>query len=271
MGFLCSIACGLEKTSVDEIHLSYQEALHALRSHTIQIESSVFQYTGEEIGDQSGFLEIREEEQNLIHSILTYDPAGISACLDQIFDKAIVEKESFEKVSASCVRLASAVFSALDEMGLSFSGEFDTYQDTLLAIQGYHSVKHLRQFMGRFMEQVHVLLDQAEKRKYSSVVDQAVAYVKKHYQSELSVKSISAELYITPNYFSQIFKSQMGKNFTDYLNEVRVSHAKKLLRDKNRKVYEVAGECGYPNYKYFNSVFKKYTGYSPKEYRNGGV
>lgn len=271
VGFLCTISCGLEKDSSDEIYLSYQEAVSALRRHTSRIENNVFQYTGDSILDGSGFLEIQEEERLLINDIQKYDTGGMQAYIDTIFQKAVEEQEPYEKVNSTCVRLATAVFSVLDEMGLYLQNESYTYRNTLMAIQQYHSVTHLKQFMTSFMQEVSECLEKVEKKKYSSVVDKAVDYVRKNYRNEISVKSISVELFVTPNYFSQIFKSQMGMNFIDYLNEVRIERAKELLKDGRLKIYEVAEQSGYQNYKYFNTVFKKYTGYSPKEYRNGAV
>ncbi len=270
-GFLCTISCGMEKEHIEEIYLSYQEAVSALRLHTSRIDNNVFQYSDENIRDNYGFLDIQEEEKQLMNDILKYDTKSVQMYMNAIFQKAVEEQEPFEKVNATCVRLASAVFSVLDEMGVYFREESYSYQDTLMAIQQYHSVKHLKQFMMGFMKKVSECLEKVEKKKFSSVVDQAVEYVKKNFKEEISVKSISAELFITPNYFSQIFKSQMGMNFIDYLNEVRIAYAKELLKDSRLKAYEVAEMSGYQNYKYFNTVFKKYTGYSPKEYRNGAV
>lgn len=270
-GFLCSIACGLEKHSIEEIYLSYQESVQALRCHASQIENNVFQYTGESILDGADFMEIREEEKQLLNDIQKYDTDGIQAYINAIFEKAVAEQEPYEKVNSTCVRLVTQVFSVLDEMGIKFQNSTYSYKDTLLAVQQYHSIKNLKKFVEAFMQAVAECLEKAEKKKYSSVVEQAVNYVKENYMEEISVKSISAELYITPNYFSQIFKSQLGMNFIDYLNEIRIEHAKKLLKNHKLKIYEVAEQSGYQNYKYFNTVFKKYTGYSPKEYRNGAI
>lgn len=254
-GFLCTISCGLEKRKIEEIHSSYQEAICALRRHVSRTENNVFQYTDEQIGDGAGFLEIQEEERQLINDIQEYDTGSIEKHMNAIFRKAVEEREPYEKVNSTCVRLASAVFSVMDEMGLHLQKEFYTYQETLAAIQQYHSVSNLKSFMTAFLGTVSSLLEKAEKKKYSSVVDEAVTYVQKNFKNEISVKSISAELFITPNYFSQIFKSQMGMNFIDYLNEVRIGYAKTLLRDRNLKVYEVAEQSGYQNYKYFNIVW----------------
>lgn len=150
-----------------------------------------------------------------------------------------------------CLRAAEKLSG---EMGvrcaISRGSEKDNMEEIYLSYQD--AVKSLRE----------------EKEKYSVVIIGAMEFIERHYAEEISAKRIADELFITPNYFSRIFKTAVGMNFTDYLNEFRVRKAKILLSDMKYKVYQVAEMAGYQNYKYFNKVFKKYTGYSPKEYRN---
>ena len=74
-------------------------------------------------------------------------------------------------------------------------------------------------------------------------------------------------LNITPEYLSMLFKREMGMNFSIFLKEFRISHAKRLLKETDMKIYEVAQECGYSNSNYFARIFKEVTGVSPAEYR----
>ena len=60
----------------------------------------------------------------------------------------------------------------------------------------------------------------------------------------------------------------MGKNFTDYLNEVRIEHAKALLKNTDKKMYQIAKAVGYDNVQYFFRVFKKLERQTPEQYRN---
>jgi two-component system response regulator YesN len=59
----------------------------------------------------------------------------------------------------------------------------------------------------------------------------------------------------------------MNKNFSAFVNEFRVSHAKRLLTGSNLKIYEIAEQVGFTDTKYFNRVFKDIEGVSPKEFR----
>jgi two-component system response regulator YesN len=64
-----------------------------------------------------------------------------------------------------------------------------------------------------------------------------------------------------------MFKRETGKNFVDYLNDIRIEKAKELLKDISLKTYEVAEKVGIPDAHYFSRLFKKYVGITPTEFR----
>ena len=79
---------------------------------------------------------------------------------------------------------------------------------------------------------------------------------------------MAAAVYVTPNYFSKIFKQETGENFTEWLNKFRIEKAKALiLQQPGDKVYEIAAKVGFNDYKYFAFIFKKYTGYTPGTFK----
>ncbi|MDE1548624.1 response regulator transcription factor [Jeotgalibaca caeni] len=102
----------------------------------------------------------------------------------------------------------------------------------------------------------------------NSLVQQAIAYMREHYhEPDLSLVTLANQIHITSPYLSNLFKSETGRNFTEYLLEMRMEEAKELLRTTMSKTYEIAERVGYLNPHYFSSSFKKYTGETPIEYR----
>ena len=99
------------------------------------------------------------------------------------------------------------------------------------------------------------------------IIEKAKKYMADHYLSDLKASEVAAYLKITPSYFSNIFKQSTGKSFSEYMNELRINEARKLLLTTQDKVFEIADRVGYKEYKYFVSVFKLYTGMTPKKYR----
>lgn len=102
-------------------------------------------------------------------------------------------------------------------------------------------------------------------------VETILKYVEEHYQEEgLNLKWIAKELvFLNEDYISKRFSQKTGIRFTSYLNKIRVEKAKEyLMADQETSNERIAIEVGFGNNpKYFEKVFKKYTGYTPKAYR----
>ena len=86
-------------------------------------------------------------------------------------------------------------------------------------------------------------------------------------KEELSLKDAADYMNFTPTYFSSLFKKEMGKNFVTYLTEIRVEKAKTLLCCTSKKIYEIAYDVGFGDYRYFSQIFKKHTGLTPQEFK----
>ncbi|MHA4812045.1 helix-turn-helix domain-containing protein [Flavitalea flava] len=92
-------------------------------------------------------------------------------------------------------------------------------------------------------------------------------YVKEHYSEDISLSCIAKVANLTPQSFCRLFKNKMNKHFVEYLNDIRVSNACKLLIETDMSISQVAFDCGYNTVSNFNKLFKKITGLAPKEYK----
>ncbi|MBP1995758.1 helix-turn-helix transcriptional regulator [Paenibacillus eucommiae] len=95
-------------------------------------------------------------------------------------------------------------------------------------------------------------------------------YIEAHYMDNLYQDHMADIFHTTPKYFSNYFKKTFQVNYVDYLNKVRISHAKKILKNSNMPIAEVGEKVGYMNNTTFVSTFKKYCGISPGEFRKNG-
>lgn len=99
-------------------------------------------------------------------------------------------------------------------------------------------------------------------------VAQMLRYVIGHYPQKLSLKELAAEMQISSTYLNQKFKEETTYTFNDFLNRYRIQRAACLLREGKLKVYEIAQQVGFSDYKYFIMVFRKYAGCTPTEFLN---
>lgn len=101
------------------------------------------------------------------------------------------------------------------------------------------------------------------------IVEKIKEYIKEHYNEEINLNRIAKHVYMNPSYISRLFKTCTGQNFIDFLTAVRMEKAMELLKNPGVRIYEVSGVVGYTNYRHFTEVFKKYTGLTAVEYREG--
>lgn len=102
----------------------------------------------------------------------------------------------------------------------------------------------------------------------SDTVQSIQRYIQEHYAEDISLQALANQFFLHPNYLSQLFTEKTGRNFIDYLTQVRMEKAQGLLRDTGLRVYDISQMVGYESPKYFSKVFKEVTGCTPKEYRD---
>jgi two-component system, response regulator YesN len=95
-----------------------------------------------------------------------------------------------------------------------------------------------------------------------------IMFIRAHFsEKDLTIHKIADHMYISPTYLCAIFKKSTGKTLNEYITEVRIEKAKKLLSDSRKKLYEVAEAVGFSDPNYFSTIFKKSTGYTPSDFR----
>ena len=117
-------------------------------------------------------------------------------------------------------------------------------------------------------EQPGILL---KGRELSSPVQMAKEYIDQHYTEHLSLKQLADAVYLHPTYLSNVFKKQTGYSVVDYINELRILKAKKLLPDPRNRIYWIVEQVGFSNQRYFCHVFKTLTGQTPMQYRQNSL
>lgn len=101
----------------------------------------------------------------------------------------------------------------------------------------------------------------------SRSIEKALKYIDSNYKNHISLMDVSKHIYLSHEYFSRLFKEEVGENFSTYLTIYRIKKAKELIKNTDMKISQIALEVGYSNAGYFSKNYKKYTGISPEEDR----
>lgn len=105
----------------------------------------------------------------------------------------------------------------------------------------------------------------------NKVIEQAVAYIRENFSSDVTLSSMAEMFSVSPEHFSRMFKKETGLGFSKYLNSLRLQHAEQLLRSAHVKnITKVAEICGFEDSNYFSKKFKEVYGISPKKVQKQG-
>ena len=109
--------------------------------------------------------------------------------------------------------------------------------------------------------------DETESFGESKQIESAIHYMKGHFRERLVLEEVAAQGYMSPQYFSRVFKKETGMTFSHYVAELKVEYACELLNTTDYPAYRISLECGFSDASYFSKVFVRHRKMTPQEYR----
>lgn len=102
----------------------------------------------------------------------------------------------------------------------------------------------------------------------SFIVKNALQYMEEHYQEKISLSLVAEKTFVSQWHLSKLLNKQEGKNFSEILNQIRIAHARELLKNPVYRIADISEMVGFTDVAHFSRVFKKIQGISANEYRN---
>lgn len=98
-------------------------------------------------------------------------------------------------------------------------------------------------------------------------MDKVFKYVFENFAADMQLDDVAALINMNKQAFCRYFKSRTQKTFVEFVNEVRIGHACKLITDGERQIGNLAYECGFNSLSNFNRFFKEAKGVTPRDYK----
>ncbi len=136
-----------------------------------------------------------------------------------------------------------------------------------IEIEALTSMEEGERLRVRMVKEYCLYVQRYSLRQYSPLIQKVINQVNLHMDSDLSLKSLAAQCYISPSYLSSVFKQETGQTLTDYISGRRMDRAARLLLTTNARIAVVAEEVGILDVNYFTKMFKSATGLTPTHYR----
>lgn len=189
--------------------------------------------------------------------------------LNEVF-KAIKETK-YNELNYIRLYYSDIVFSIINSIkGLNVEIEDVLGDDEKLyeKISEYETYSEMNRWISSMALKFIEYREKNKKTKYSYTIRRAIKYIEENYDDpNLSIKKVSSCVELSESYFSVLFSSEVGENFKDYIINLRVNKAKKLIEETNMKIYEICEEVGYRNVEHFSRIFKKVIGVSPNIFK----
>jgi len=150
--------------------------------------------------------------------------------------------------------------------------------DTLLETNNYYlkrieesaNFQEIKDILFCFTEQMAERIFSFQGIRHFSAIKKAERYIWDNYTKKIGLQEIANAAGLSASYFSTIFKEEMGKNLSNYLNRLRVEKAAAMLISTNIPISKIASACGFEDQSWFSKIFKNNTGLTPGKYREQG-
>lgn len=157
--------------------------------------------------------------------------------------------------------LKKADYDWFETMGIS-----DVFRDAFQNIHQSRTLQEIVRCNHSFVDALKDFFGETQRLEANHIVRDAKAYIRKHIYENIGLKEISAALYINPSYLSAVFSKEESCGLANYINQMKVKEAKRMLSEERIRIGDVSQRLGYENASYFAKVFRRYTNMSPKEY-----
>lgn len=140
--------------------------------------------------------------------------------------------------------------------------EMDTFDRHLTMMQILKLLMRSQELEVLNSEIIRQRIDENDGKRLNDVIQ----YTFEHYADHITLEEVAEVANMVPSAFCRFFKQRTRKTYFDFLNEIRIRNACKLLMNKDLTVVEICFQSGFNNLSYFNRKFKDITGYSPLKY-----
>lgn len=263
-----SIGAGKLVEHWDDLSNSYYEAKVALGQRFFLGNSLIIkggeELTAKVISQPNNFIQIEEE---FLKKVQVGDSTEVEKLIEEIGNMMEGQQQCKEDCQAIWIQLSILMLKKFVEMDKDIIHIFNRDIDIYTEIYQCKTLQEVKEWVkGLYRECNEFIKERSTPNKIYMI--KILSYIDENYhEKDLSMTTVCDHVHLSVSYFSSIFKKETGKTFIQYLTEIRLKNAKKLLKNMPLKTYEIANKVGYSDPHYFSSSFRKQYGMTPSQYR----
>ncbi len=207
-------------------------------------------------------------EKQILNNVDTGSKSSLLGSLNNLIDEIKENKElTFDNVMLILNQLLGNTVKYLLNLNLSvskvFGNDFNIYSQ-LAELETLDDA-------GLFLTNIYLqIIEYTQKLKEydKSHIAKIMQYIQENYKKDIAINNLADHVGLSYSHVRKIFNDETGENIVNYINNMRIEEAQRLLRQSGMNINEIALSLGYNNKQSFNRFFKKYVGVNPGEYRN---
>ncbi|MBR6216145.1 MAG: response regulator [Spirochaetaceae bacterium] len=276
----CTVLTAIGKTveHLSQLKISYEDAKQILEIENKDTQNRIISSddldepagtnTNSSTASSSTQLDLKENDP-LVDRLKYAGKNDISAIIEESMTLIRSNQKQFSVfASYLLVDLIFAVSKLVEKLGGNIK---ELYPEILQRSFIDEGIKNESDFRNKVSQVLTFALEYRDSKitgKYGDVILKAKRFIEENYADQnTTLSSVAQAVCLSPNHFSTIFSQECKTTFIEYLTNVRIENAKRLMRETDMKGYDIAYECGFSDPHYFSYIFKKNTGLSPREYK----
>lgn len=205
--------------------------------------------------------------KQLVHAIRYVDEDRALLLMNEMFEHIRTS------IGASREYIVNYLQNTINEISIliyQLNKDFEQENDEEYLIQGTEYLPDLESIEGRlniYVKRAIAGISGKRLSKDEQITKKVLKLIDERYFTDISLKVLASEVFLSPNYLGMVFKKYTGKSINDYICEYRMEKAKELLKSPEKKINWIAAKVGIPNTSYFCTTFKNTYGMAPGEYQ----
>jgi Response regulator containing CheY-like receiver domain and AraC-type DNA-binding domain len=267
IALICSSGQNVKR--ITDVHASAEEAAKILEYKAVKGQPGIWLFedvNGLETGRP--FFLSRIDQKKLLAGVENNDVDVIKQIMNE-FNQTIKKLDyiSVEYIYSTLLEMIISVTRFTFESGFNDN----SFDPRIFAYDYFRNFKNMDDIFKWLENYIIALANRFNKFRMSKpgkVIDEITAYITKNIHMEISLNKIAEKFFYNPSYLSRLFKEEMNTNFLEYVNRIKIQKAMELLNTSNMTAVYICEKVGFKDYKYFTSIFRKFAGMTPHEYKN---
>jgi YesN/AraC family two-component response regulator len=261
-----TIGIGSCYESLENICLSFNEAQEAMKRRIVEGVGSIIFYTARD--EETKYFYPYNIEKRILNFLQLGSREDVILALEDLKGEIRGNKEiSPENVEQIYIQLVGNTVKLLVESNINISNIFGSSYNVFQKLFSKEDLDGINTWLTGFYSGIMQYISESSDKR-APKADMVMDYIHIHFRSDIDTTSISDNTGVCYSSVGRIVRSKTGKNVLEYINRLRIEEAKRLLRQTDMNMKEIAVNIGYNNEQSFFRYFRKLEGLTPGEFRS---